>query len=57
MIQGHDRPIERFLAAWRGGTMHHAWLLTGPHGIGKARFARAAAIRLLAEAGLAARLA
>ena len=50
MIQGHDRPIERFLAAWRGGTMHHAWLLTGPHGIGKARFARAAAIRLLAEA-------
>ena len=50
MIQGHDRPIERFLAAWRGGTMHHAWLLTGPRGIGKARFARAAAIRLLAEA-------
>ena len=50
MIQGHDRPIERFLAAWRGGTMHHAWLLTGPRGIGKARFASAAAIRLLAEA-------
>lgn len=30
--------------------MHHAWLLAGPRGVGKAQFARAAAIRLLAEA-------
>ena len=30
--------------------MHHAWLLGGPRGVGKATFARAAAIRLLAEA-------
>ena len=30
--------------------MHHAWLLTGPRGIGKASFAQAAATRLLAEA-------
>lgn len=30
--------------------MHHAWLLTGPRGIGKASFALAAATRLLAEA-------
>lgn len=30
--------------------MHHAWLLTGPRGLGKASFARAAATRLLAEA-------
>ncbi len=30
--------------------MHHAWLLTGPRGIGKASFARAAATRMLAEA-------
>ena len=30
--------------------MHHAWLLTGPRGVGKASFARAAATRLLAEA-------
>ena len=50
MIQGHDRPIDRFMSAWRGGVMHHAWLLTGPHGLGKASFARAASMRLLAEA-------
>ncbi|MGK3893797.1 hypothetical protein ABI043_14350, partial [Enterococcus faecium] len=30
--------------------MHHAWLFTGPEGIGKASFARIAARRLLAEA-------
>ena len=50
MIVGHDQAIERFLGAWRGGAMHHAWLLTGPRGLGKASFARAAALRLLAEA-------
>ncbi len=31
------------------GALHHAWLLAGPRGIGKATFARAAALRLLAE--------
>lgn len=50
MIQGHDATIERFLDAWHGGAMHHAWLLTGPRGLGKASFARAAGTRLLAEA-------
>ena len=50
MIQGHQSPVERFLSAWRSGAMHHAWLLTGPRGLGKASFARAAAMRLLAEA-------
>ena len=30
--------------------MHHAWLLVGPEGVGKASFATAAAARLLAEA-------
>ena len=50
MIKGHDRAIERFLGAWRGGAMQHAWLLTGPRGLGKASLARAAALRLLAEA-------
>ena len=50
MILGHDLAIERFLAAWCGGAMHHAWLLTGPRGLGKASFARAAALRMLAEA-------
>ena len=50
MIVGQAQAIERFLGAWRGGAMHHAWLLTGPRGLGKASFARAAALRLLAEA-------
>jgi DNA polymerase III subunit delta' len=56
MIRGHDMQIGRLLDAWRGGTMHHAWLLAGPKGVGKASFARAAAARVLAgdtgEAGL-----
>lgn len=50
MIQGHGQAIERFVGAWRSGAMHHAWLLTGPRGVGKGSFARAAALRLLAEA-------
>jgi len=50
VIRGHDQAIERFLGAWRSGAMHHAWLLTGSRGLGKASFARAAALRLLAEA-------
>ncbi|QIK96060.1 AAA family ATPase [Sphingomonas sp. HDW15A] len=50
MILGHDKQIGDFMAAWRSGSMHHAWLLGGPRGVGKATFARAAAARLLAEA-------
>ena len=38
-----------FLAAMRSGSLHHAWLLTGPQGVGKAMFARAAAMRMLAD--------
>ena len=50
MIAGQDKAIEQFLGAWKSGAMHHAWLLAGPRGIGKARFAREAAERILAEA-------
>ncbi len=50
MIFGHDQAIGQFLAAWRSGVMHHAWLITGPRGVGKSSFARAAAERVLAEA-------
>ena len=50
MIAGHDRAIEQFDGAWRASTLHHAWLLAGPKGVGKANFARVAATRLLAEA-------
>ena len=39
-----------FASAAASGTLHHAWLLAGPEGVGKATFARAAALRLLADA-------
>jgi DNA polymerase-3 subunit delta' len=50
VITGHDKAIEQFRRAWDSRALHHAWLLTGPRGVGKAHFARAAATRLLAEA-------
>ncbi|MBA2919360.1 DNA polymerase III subunit delta' [Sphingomonas sp. MAH-20] len=49
-LLGHDEQAAAFLAAMRSTRLHHAWLLTGPRGLGKASFARAAALRLLAEA-------
>jgi len=45
---GHDAALEAFKAAFASGRPHHAWLLTGPQGLGKASFAEAAAIWLLA---------
>lgn len=50
MIAGQDRAVDQFLSAWRGGSLHHAWLLAGPRGVGKASFAMAAARRVLSEA-------
>ena len=50
MILGQDRAVEQFSSAWRRGALHHAWLLAGPRGVGKATFARQAATRVLAEA-------
>lgn len=49
-VVGHAPAQLAFLAALRGGALHHAWLLAGPEGVGKATFAWAAARRLLAEA-------
>jgi DNA polymerase-3 subunit delta' len=49
-LVGHDAQATTFLAAMHSARLHHAWLLTGPSGLGKASFARAAALRLLAEA-------
>lgn len=44
MLVGHDKAARDLHDAYRTGRMHHAWLLTGPKGIGKAtlafRFAR-----------------
>ncbi len=41
---GHEDAENQFLDSWIGGYLHHAWLINGPKGIGKAtlayRFAR-----------------
>lgn len=50
MIVGQDKAVEEFAAAWAGRKLHHAWLLAGPRGVGKASFARSAARRILADA-------
>lgn len=49
MIFGHAQPVRQFASAWRNRALHHAWLLAGPRGVGKAHFARTAATRVLAE--------
>lgn len=36
---GHAEAEGAFLDAWRAGRLHHAWLLAGPQGMGKAAFA------------------
>lgn len=50
MIFGHSEAVEQLRKAWDSSSLHHAWLLAGPRGVGKAHFARAAAKRVLAEA-------
>lgn len=43
-LVGHEQAEQSLLAAWGSGRLPHAWLITGPKGIGKAtlvfRFAR-----------------
>ncbi len=48
MIVGQDRAVDQFASAWATRRLHHAWLLAGPKGVGKATFAHAAARRVLA---------
>jgi DNA polymerase-3 subunit delta' len=50
VIAGHDKAVEQFRRAWESRALHHAWLLAGARGVGKAHFARAAAVRILSEA-------
>lgn len=54
-----DRPLAGHESSWRewraalGSTrLHHGWILAGRKGLGKARFARAAARELVAEPGV-----
>lgn len=42
-----ERPEHAFLDSLERGRLHHAWMLTGPEGLGKAGFAYRAARRLL----------
>lgn len=49
-VVGHTAARGAFLAAIGGKALHHAWLLAGPEGVGKATFAQDVALRLLAEA-------
>lgn len=48
--RGHDPQIAAFRAAMTQGRMHHAWLLAGPRGLGKAMFAMIAAHTYLDDA-------
>jgi DNA polymerase-3 subunit delta' len=50
VIVGQDRAVDQFASAWATRRLHHAWLLAGPKGVGKASFAHAAARRVLADA-------
>lgn len=47
---GHDAAIAAFMEAAHADRLHHAWLLVGPEGVGKASFAHLAARWLLAGA-------
>jgi DNA polymerase-3 subunit delta' len=49
MICGQDRAVGQFASAWQSRRLHHAWLLAGPKGVGKATFGIAAATRVLAD--------
>ena len=46
-LQGHEAAEVAFEASRTRGRLHHAWLLTGLEGVGKATFAYRAARRLL----------
>ena len=47
LLDGMEAPEAAFLQALERGRLHHAWLLVGPQGVGKATFAFRAARRLL----------
>jgi DNA polymerase III subunit delta' len=47
-LLGHGEPWRVWRAALGGGRLHHAWLLAGSKGLGKASFAAAAAGEMLA---------
>src|SRR5918997_805051 len=54
VLFGHERAESAFLDALRTGRLHHAWLIGGPQGIGKATLAYRVARAVLAVDGKAA---
>jgi len=48
---GHEKAQHIFRQSFDKGTLHHAWILAGPKGIGKAGFAKQAAQFLLDSGG------
>lgn len=52
MLIGHRDQQEQFEQAVAGGRLHHAWLLAGPQGIGKRRYADWVAARLLGDSAM-----
>lgn len=49
LLLGQDKAQADFLAAFQSGRLHHAWLITGPRGVGKATLAWKIARFLLAQ--------
>lgn len=47
-VHGHNIALNTILGAAKSGCLHHAWILAGPQGIGKASLARELALVLLA---------
>lgn len=54
-FEGGERAEQAFAEAMARGRTHHAWLITGSEGVGKATFAYRAARRLLGASASAAR--
>src|SRR3712207_3881883 len=53
---GHEEAERAFLDGWAAGRLHHAWLIGGPQGIGKATLAyRIARFLLAGNEGMPAR--
>ena len=48
-VVGHDDALERIIGALNSNKPHHAWLISGPKGIGKATLAYMVARRALAK--------
>lgn len=52
VLHGHEEAWRAWRSAMAGARMHHAWILAGSKGLGKAAFAKAAARELVSEPGV-----